>query len=667
MTEGPGVLSMALNSVTYLQRLRLWHLGGNGSATCLAVERLLNNIDLRPPGMLPSAVLVVRRMSDPQPGRLAPRLGAVRVHTAWEQAARQQLADLQRRAARPALGPALGDAEAVLFADESELLACLARDLGRGQAGQRWWWRALLRATWGGNGFSGNEAYLNVLLKRLVQQPRLTPSVLAHLQTWGETAVALSILTPDQASQALRAVLQAFNSPDPPNAAPIAARPPPPWAENELIAPGLPANLGREREALWGVGLDLYARPQIATSAAYQRQFHAWWRAAGQPGFRQTAWPDAGAVDNAVARPAATTGGASNVSGVPHALKVAGTMAETADSPTIPSPPAAFPDKSAAPADYLDSSDSLEPARQVESVGQVGNNQPARAAAKAISVAESDVAGVADKANDSPAAVSGLTGFIQPAIPAREAADNAPHRWPDSAVDVQWPGDTAVPAHLKTPAVTVAPSPLLLADGVTTRLGGILYLINLMTALDLPDCFETGWRLASGVGSWGLLHALGWELLAQEQAVIADDPLWLALAHLDGRKPDEAPGIRLPGSRPRRRPPFKLPAAWLEDIPIAGAQPAAGLHGSYRPLLARWLALALPFIELRLRLALDLPSDASLATGMLLLPGDLYITATHVDLVASLEHISLRVRLAGLDRDPGWLPEFGRVVTFHYE
>ena len=38
--------------------------------------------------------------------------------------------------------------------------------------------------------------------------------------------------------------------------------------------------------------------------------------------------------------------------------------------------------------------------------------------------------------------------------------------------------------------------------GVTpaTGLGGVLYLINLMVALDLPDCFEEGWRLASDVG-----------------------------------------------------------------------------------------------------------------------------------------------------------------------
>jgi hypothetical protein len=35
--------------------------------------------------------------------------------------------------------------------------------------------------------------------------------------------------------------------------------------------------------------------------------------------------------------------------------------------------------------------------------------------------------------------------------------------------------------------------------------------------------------------------------------------------------------------------------------------------------------------------------------------------------VMSLNDISLPVRLAGLDCDPGWLPDFGRVVKFHFE
>ena len=158
--------------------------------------------------------------------------------------------------------------------------------------------------------------------------------------------------------------------------------------------------------------------------------------------------------------------------------------------------------------------------------------------------------------------------------------------------------------------------------------------------------------------------------------------MWLALAHLDGRTPGEPPGVRLPRSRPRRWPAFELPAAWVEGMPEAGElrgprarrpRPYTGhaLGVRYRPLLARWLGLALPLVEFRLRLALGMgPAAAGGGPGvgeLLRVPGRLYVSRTHVDLVASLEHISLPARLAGLDRNPGWLPDFGRVVYFHFE
>jgi hypothetical protein len=55
------------------------------------------------------------------------------------------------------------------------------------------------------------------------------------------------------------------------------------------------------------------------------------------------------------------------------------------------------------------------------------------------------------------------------------------------------------------------------------------------------------------------------------------------------------------------------------------------------------------------------------ALERLVVPGRLYVTSSHVDLVISLDHADLSVRASGLDRDPGWLPAYGRVVYFHFE
>ena len=69
----------------------------------------------------------------------------------------------------------------------------------------------------------------------------------------------------------------------------------------------------------------------------------------------------------------------------------------------------------------------------------------------------------------------------------------------------------------------------------------------------------------------------------------------------------------------------------------------------------------------RLCLALDLAEPAGIYATLLRLPCRLFISSSHIDLSASLQAISLQVRSAGLDRDPGWAPDFGRIIYFHFE
>jgi hypothetical protein len=279
--------------------------------------------------------------------------------------------------------------------------------------------------------------------------------------------------------------------------------------------------------------------------------------------------------------------------------------------------------------------------------------------------------------------------------------------------DVAVGGDTSALAPNQTPSEWR----LALENGVETRLGGVLFLINAMCALDLPQCCESGWRLASKVGAWGVLEGLGRTLLERDAA--HDDPLWPALAALSGRGRDEILGAGVP-----RRAAYRLPLAWAEQLPPAASEaagwaahgrrlrlwsrgdfmlcevPLGGLPAAtvvpreaqffgalarprrrrfsdapVEPALpdvaagfARWLSLALPFLRLRLERALGLGSGSeTLRDALLARPGRLYVTATHVDLVMGLDSVSLPVRLAGLDRSPGWLGEFGRVILFHFE
>jgi hypothetical protein len=47
-------------------------------------------------------------------------------------------------------------------------------------------------------------------------------------------------------------------------------------------------------------------------------------------------------------------------------------------------------------------------------------------------------------------------------------------------------------------------------------------------------------------------------------------------------------------------------------------------------------------------------------------PARIAITATHVDVRQDIDAVDLRIRRAGLDIDPGWVPWLGRVLRFHY-
>lgn len=236
-------------------------------------------------------------------------------------------------------------------------------------------------------------------------------------------------------------------------------------------------------------------------------------------------------------------------------------------------------------------------------------------------------------------------------------------------------------------------------EGVASGLAGVMYLVNAVAWLDPPRHLP---ELA--IGPWELVELLGRWLVAPAERWLGD-PVWGELALLDGREPGTLPGCSVAAGAE-----YGLPAAWWEPYADLDADrywarqagtvrtwsshgflladgPAGTVptHGRRRPPaaapLARlaapavaglsagsawWLARLGPYVASRLAAELDVP-QAALHAELLDRPGRLHATRTHVDVEMPLDAVSLRVRRAGLDRNPGWLPWFGRVVTFHFE
>ncbi|MDA8018117.1 MAG: hypothetical protein MPN21_11785 [Thermoanaerobaculia bacterium] len=589
---------------------------GQSSPTALrlAVTAQLAGADLLPVELPPSVVLVVRRLADPLPGRLAPRPGVPRTDPAWESAVRSRLAGLYRSASRPADGPVPATAPAVCFRDRAELLACLTRDLVSGGAGT-WWWRVVRR---------GLPASLGDLL---AEHARELPATLVRLVEMNAVRQVMSALDREAAIATLVAMVEAHRL-DPalvPPGRAIATPQSAPW-ENWLPDSGTALPTG-EHSALLGLAMGLAHCPSEVRSAVFLSEVQSYWRRSGA----------IAQEDARVSQP--------SVESQDDELGSSGLRDQAQE--TSDRSKAERREKPFAPIGHL----SEEGVPAPKEVGR-SSREAGRSFGDEMAVS-SHRSSVADATH--PAAASDLEDV--PRL-GEELAGDAPQ-----SPDISWPGavETApteqlaagVPAGLDADS-TSAQEPATsrhdssrtewqdpvaaLTEGVDTGLGGVLYLINALPHLT-EEHGELGnvWDLAPRIGSsplsgWGVLELFARGLVDEMEydpgsgpdrgGSVDADPIWAALATLRGRSHDMRHG--------------------LPDILLQA--------------LRQRLAAALG----------DEPWRPELATVLLAVPGRLYVTGTHVDLVVPLDHISVPVRQAGLDRDPGWVPELGRVVLFHF-
>jgi hypothetical protein len=175
-----------------------------------------------------------------------------------------------------------------------------------------------------------------------------------------------------------------------------------------------------------------------------------------------------------------------------------------------------------------------------------------------------------------------------------------------AAAAPQYSEKAAVPEFVSVPAVT--------ADTlIHSQYAGVFFLINVAFDLGL---LEPWWRAAPTrrpFNVWHFLARVGRAFLP----AIMDDPLWPLLESLAGRRIHSRASKRLV-ARIRRR---------LARGLDAGDPPAF--------LLRRF--------------------------------GRIAVTAAHLDVFFPLAAHPVEIRIAGLDRDPGWIPAAGRHVSFHFE
>ena len=632
------------------------------------MTRLLSDLSLIPHELPASATLFVRKLCDPLPhtvGLERPDEGAPAV---WENALNDALKRMVRSSARPALECVPAGAQAVLFADRAELLACLATDWCDGSAITRWWWRSLFRAT------DVTSAVVSAWLASI----EYAPPAFSKLAARGVAASFARRLPARAVSNMLDRVTRHFGlrelhnliSPSKHQTLQPATRtskqaPVMRSGPLELLSSSEVSELrGRWAPEAFSPGLDQKARlllvvtlmleraPSVIRAPDFEARLLRSLLAADSPDIIRH---DADRQTQRDARPVIER------------------------QPVDPIRPRRFVSASigADGTQVVESSATRsEPRRTGYGVPQSGPVERENEAARSMSRSGS----ISGRARTKKKDVSAIT---------ERRLIEAPQVTPvaESAIEVS----------------------------METKMGGIFYLINAAIALGLYSDFTRPLQPGIELSIWDFLALTGRELTGGH---LQSDPIWELLGTLAARGPDERPGSRF--SAPEE---FRMPAEWLDAFPEPGQwsylahrgrlilrhpagftvlnvklgsrfrarniearlasetrcypgaarfkhdRVARGRRGLARRniTLERWTGWIAEYLRIRLARALGIEEVELLSSMLFARAARVELGAARLDVYFSLEQLPVEVRLSGLDRNPGWVPAAGRVIAFHYD
>ncbi len=725
-----------------IQTLRVKARDGDTPALRLALMQTLASVNLHPAGMSPSAVFMIHYLEDPLPGKLINRKQNAGT---WRSALRDNIDMLYRQAATPKNCALNGDPVAVLFRDQAELLACLVVDICAQRVGQHWWWRR-----WNFSSAHSSQRIHEALIYKI----RYVPAIFAQLASTGRALDVIKQLEPAHANDLLQRLLNEFslgsvreliaeieyeddainertNIASQKNSQPRDHWPQtkshsmPPWAAL-FTKDTWQANLPREQAALLGVACTLHERPAIMRNRVFQRSLAHWWVDENKPtansepvrsiGHSRTDFLKKDSLGKIIVvepdnnqhttskkstqpRPAQKNS-TSNLK--PSVINTKSRFLDTDNNPGQLQAEnlAPFPrGKDISPSRKNGSHQGID--SSIQNDGQSGSQN------SAMHLDEKDV--TETKIHREHARDLATTELMETVAPHRDQGTKKIAALDKNTLSEEYlENSNEVNLHFSDAYID-------------TQLGGIIFLINLVQQLGLPECFARHWQLEQQLGPWALVDVLARALLEKKFALLYQDPIWRALAKLDGRRTKLQIAHKFSGHADYRIP--QRWYEWLQDGQIYWARSRNNIRiwthdcvlvdatytgdaltaciaemqvydpefnvarlqqASYRqaPLqqrsnlqanglnteLARMLALMMPFVFTFLRRQLQLPAAhrRDLARELLHLDARIYLSSSHIDLVTGIDNTRFKLRFAGLDQDPGWLPDYGRVVLIHF-
>jgi hypothetical protein len=594
------------------------------------VARVLGGATLRPSRLPTSAILFVRKLRDaPSVSRISDTSHGPLME--WERSVNAQLDRLVAEAVRAADHPVPASAEAVIFAERAEMLACLALDWLRGSLRTNWWWSTLLA--------SGDAESL--LAREWLASPEFVPHALEHLANRSRAISLAEKISGDLAANLLDRVNHVFGIPPPKRSprqqlgddtssftaeeilpgpiSPLSG----PWSllVPEADAPGL----SFFKRIFLAQTLMISRAPSQARSLAFQTALAVWCAAASDQRAGVQQIPGSSPAPQKEVATVALTPNAANRTTPPHPL---------AAPPSNTAPPGTRVSAPAVP--------------QGPPVGPTtGTTEPAAASQLELSAPSTRDPEYAEQQADAE--------YLDP-----PALNEDPRRLPSA------------------PPTEIAPTPNFATQAhrrVSSDLAGVFFLINVALWLGLYSDFTAPLGENLELDLWDLLCLLAARYVGDD---LCTDNLNTLFAELAGRATSEPAGVNF-------RPPavWEISQTWLRDFPepftplenmIEGQtrllhpagfalKQAPNPNAGAAELLQNWTAWIAAYIRARLARAIGRDDAAEFLCRV---SGSVEITPMRIDIHYSLQTHPIEIRLAGLDRDPGWIPAAGRYVAYHF-
>lgn len=660
----------------------------------LRLSHLLESADFTSIEVPPQAILVVRRVASQ-----AISLSSFRLNSDWQRELRENISRLYQRAVRPTRGIVPENAEAVLFADEGEWLACVGLAVQSRQVERAWYWRACLP--------SEAVSSSRTLVRLWTSTPRFVPAAVTHLAEWGCIDGVLKLFSPHEADAVFTALAGEWNLPKPEpqlkrelaeldritiNAKqPLPVERAPHGSAGPRVFSQRPSKSGKTQQSETDSSrADHYTGTHAQTQAPWKR-----WLPTLEKSCEALPLETQRLLSGAVAlfHAPAVARSAHFAEEVGRWLFAIAQLDRSTAEPTAKTEPVVTTESSVS--------------REAVWVPKAGSRQRSSRRGSNIRVPQMSV----DYCESPGPCAKQDVADVVPRLGKVKSNEARPKSAVEKTQRRFWQD----------------------LSGCETKIGGVLFLVNLLQQTRLPECFDEDFDLSRYISGWGLAELLAKVLLGPLASDFEDDPIWTTLQLLDGRTPGEVAGASLPEVAD-----YRMPVEWLkrfavQDEPwlvvnspdrlqlvhpsgaftvvdcalgdltvasraaselkryndqgvtaelsghrsldeesrasfLAHMQAMAGwndLPGSMR----RWMGWTFPFLQYLLVRTLGEESKSPGALTKLLLQkrGTLYCTATHVDLVMRMDQIVVPVRLAGLDSNPGWLPDLMRVVSFHYQ